>query len=125
MNKVDVVIFCGQSNMQGQSETLTSVEIVERAYEYKFLQDSAKPLKNPVGENIQYDMSCGYSFTEETDLQIWLSEHVAGASCYGNTNLVPAFCKEYINMCDEEIEVLAAHVAKGSTQISEWLPGTK
>ena len=28
-------------------------------------------------------------------------------------------------MCDEEIEVLAAHVAKGSTQISEWLPGTK
>ena len=60
MKTIDIIVFGGQSNMQGQSETLTSVEIVERAYEYKFLQDSAKPLKNPVGENIQYDMSCGY-----------------------------------------------------------------
>lgn len=125
MKKIDVVIFGGQSNMQGQSECLTSAEIVQCAYEYKFLEDTAKPLKNPVGENIKYDRSKGYSVTEGTDLRVWLSEHVTGSSCYGNTNLVPAFCRKYIDACEEEIEVLASHSAKGSTQISEWLPGTK
>jgi len=125
MKKIDVIIFGGQSNMQGQSECLTSTEIVECAYEYKFLEDIAQPLRNPVGENIKYDGSSGYSITEETDLRVWLSEHVTGASCYGNTNLVPAFCREYIDVCEEEIEVLASHSAKGSTQINEWLPGTK
>lgn len=124
MKKIDVIIFGGQSNMQGQSESLTSTEVVEHAYEYKFLEDTAQPLKNPVGENIKYNMSSGYAVTGDTKLREWLSEHVTGASCYGNTNLVPAFCKEYLNVCDEEIEVIASHSAKGSTQISEWLPGT-
>ena len=125
MKKIDVLIFGGQSNMQGQSECLTNTEIVEHAYEYKFFENEAQPLKNPVGENIKYDRSNGYLVTDKTDLRVWLSEHVTGASCYGNTNLVPEFCREYINACDEEIKVLASHAAKGSTQISEWLPGTK
>lgn len=66
MKKMDVIIFAGQSNMQGQSEKLTNTEIVERAYEYKYLAQTAVPLRNPVGENIRYDMSEGYDFTEET-----------------------------------------------------------
>ena len=125
MKKIDVIIFGGQSNMQGQSESLTSTDSVEHAYEYKFLEDAAQPLCNPVGENIKYNMSSGYSFTEDTNLKEWLSEHVTGAACYGNTNLVPSFCGKYLDVCDEPIDVLATHVAKGSTQISEWLPGTK
>ena len=34
---MDVIIFGGQSNMQGQSDTLTSAEVVADCYEYKFL----------------------------------------------------------------------------------------
>ena len=34
---VDVIIFGGQSNMQGQSEALTNAEIVPDSYEYRYL----------------------------------------------------------------------------------------
>lgn len=125
MKKMDIIIFGGQSNMQGQSETLTNTDVVQNAYEYKLLEHRAVPLRNPVGENVKYDMSLGDAVSQETDLRKWLEEHVLGAACYGNTNLVPAFCKSYIANCEEKAEVLAVHAAKGSTQIIEWLPGTR
>ena len=43
MKSIDVIIFCGQSNMQGQSETLISRESVAGAYEYKYLTNSFTP----------------------------------------------------------------------------------
>ena len=40
----DVVVFGGQSNMQGQSEALSEREIVKNALEYRLLTDTFVPL---------------------------------------------------------------------------------
>ena len=117
---MDVIIFSGQSNMQGQSECLTENDVVNDAYEYKWLTDELLPLKNPVGENITYFMDRGDDVTPETNIPSWLKEHALGAACYGNTNLVPSFCRTYTDITKRQ--VLAVHAAKGSTRISEWLP---
>lgn len=117
---MDIIIFCGQSNMQGQSERITNNDVVQGAYEYKFVKDCFVPLRNPVGEDISCEKKAGYAVTEETDLRVWLSSHITGSACYGNTNLVPEFCKEYIKNTGNE--VVAVHIAKGSTEISYWLP---
>ena len=108
--------------MQGQSETLSEHDIVKDAYEYKWLTDELVPLQNPVGENITYFMDRGDDVTSETNIPSWLKEHALGAACYGNTNLVPSFCRTYTDITKRQ--VLAVHAAKGSTRISEWLPGT-
>ncbi|MBR3895125.1 MAG: hypothetical protein IKJ35_08280 [Clostridia bacterium] len=47
---MDVIIFSGQSNMQGQSERLSENDVVNDAYEYKWLTDELLPLQNPVGK---------------------------------------------------------------------------
>ena len=119
---MDIIIFSGQSNMQGQSDRLSENAVVEDAYEYKFLTDEIVPLQNPVGENITYSMEKGDNVTLETNGSVWRPKHVLGAACYGHTNLVPAFCRTYIALTKRE--VLAVHAAKGATKISEWLPGT-
>jgi len=119
---MDVIIFSGQSNMEGQSECLSEKDIVNNAYEYKFLTDELVPLQNPVGENITYSLKQGDDVTLETNGPLWLKEHALGAACYGNTNLVPSFCKTYTGRTKRS--VVAVHAAKGSTMISEWLPGT-
>ena len=108
--------------MQGQSECLTENDVVNDAYEYKWLTDELLPLKNPVGENITYFMDRGDDVTPETNIPSWLKQHALGAACYGNTNLVPSFCRTYTDITKRQ--VLAVHAAKGSTRISEWLPGT-
>ena len=94
--------------------------VVNDAYEYKWLTDELLPLKNPVGENITYFMDRGDDVTPETNIPSWLKEHALGAACYGNTNLVPSFCRTYTDITKRQ--VLAVHAAKGSTRISEWLP---
>ena len=119
---VDVIIFSGQSNMQGQSEALSENEVVERAFEYKYLDDSLSPLKNPVGEDIRYSGKGGEPFTHITDQKKWLSDHVLGSACYGHTNLVPSFARAYIQKT--QTPIIAVHAAKGSTKIEEWLPGS-
>ena len=106
--------------MQGQSERLSENDVVNDAYEYKWLTDELLPLQNPVGENITYSLSQGEDVTPETHLSSWLKEHALGAACYGNTNLVPSFCRTYTEITKRQ--VLAVHAAKGSTKISEWLP---
>lgn len=116
---MDIIIFGGQSNMQGESESLTR-GITEEAYEYKYLDDSIVELQNPVGENIRYDGTAGRVYQESDDF--WVSEHVLGGACFGNTNLVPKFCEYYREQT--QTKVLAVHVAKGSTQIKDWLPET-
>ncbi len=122
MKKIDVILFCGQSNMQGQSEALTERESVAGALEYKWLTDSVQPLANPVGENIKYDGTAGYTYHDGVDQAAWLRDHALGGACYGHTNLVPSFCRAYIEACDKA--VLAVHIAKGSTEVHQWLPGT-
>ncbi|MBR6806909.1 MAG: hypothetical protein IKM46_00870 [Clostridia bacterium] len=117
---MDIIIFSGQSNMQGQCECLSDSTPVDGAVEFKFLTGCAVPLKNPVGENIKCDFSEGYTFTNGTDQDAWLRDHALGAACYGHTNLVPKFCEEYVHVTGRE--VLAVHAAKGSTTVKDWLP---
>lgn len=117
---MDVIIFSGQSNMQGQTECLSDDKEVQNAFEYKFLTDELVPLKNPVGECIKYDLTAGYNITTTTNIGQWLTDHALGATCYGHTNLVPSFCKTYTELTSRS--VVAVHAAKGSTQISAWMP---
>ena len=128
MKQIDILIFGGQSNMQGQTENLTNTDIVEHAYEYRMLEGKYVPLKNPVGENIRYDRSKDNTSMEakkQMSHEEVLSTFVLLASCDGHTNLVPEFCRSYLAHSDGGAEVLAVPVAKGSTQIHEWLPGTE
>ena len=119
---MDVIIFGGQSNMQGQTEKRIPTQDNGSCYEYHFLTDSILPLTDPVGENIRYDGTCGYPVTKDVRISQWLEDHVVGAACYGNTNLVPSFCKTYSELTGRS--VVAVHAAKGSTVIAQWLPGT-
>ena len=120
---MDLIVFGGQSNMQGQSECLSENDVVKDAYEYKWLTDEVVPLKNPVGEDITYEETCGSVFSEETDQADWLQKHVTGSACFGHTNLVPAFCRAYTQISGRN--VTAVHIAKGSTVIADWLPGSR
>ena len=99
---MDVLIFAGQSNMQGSTGEKCYEPKSERCFEYKYLTDKIVPLISPVGENI--------------------SENVFCASAKGNGSLVPYFCREY---CKSGKKVLAIHVAKGDTAISQWQKGTE
>lgn len=119
---MDIIIFSGQSNMQGQTERLSDNSIVKRAYEYKWLQHELTPLCNPVGENITYDKKAGEFAADKELFAAWRKKHVFGASTYGYTNLVPKFCEAYIAQTGNE--VIAVHAAKGNTVIRQWLPGT-
>ena len=119
---VDVIIFSGQSNMQGQSECLSENVPVENAYEYKYLQDALVPLKNPVGEDIRYDGMLGERFSTTVNPREWLSNHALGSACYGHTNLVPSFARAYLEQ--RKTALIAVHAAKGSTAIRDWLPGS-
>lgn len=101
---VDVIIFGGQSNMQGQTEGCPiNNETVQGAWEYRVYENALVPLKHPVGEN----------FGEETSL---FGSHEGGGS------LVPAFCRAYVEKTGRE--VVAIHAARGNTTIAEWQKGT-
>ncbi len=119
---VDIIIFSGQSNMQGQSPTLNSPFIVQNCYEYKYLTDEFVPLSDPVGENIRRDGSKGIPLDPDVPLKEilpeWLRAHALGASGFGYASLVPSFCKEYGK------PTVAIHCAKGSTTIAEWSEGS-
>lgn len=117
---MDIIIFGGQSNMQGQSEALLGALPISNCYEYKYLTDTLIPLKNPVGEDITYEREKGYPFEAGVDQGEWLKAHILGSACYGNTSLVPAFCKAYWEQTKRE--AVAVHTAKGSTIIADWLP---
>ena len=120
--KVDVIIFSGQSNMQGQSPTLDNPFTVQNCYEYKFLTDVLVELCDPVGENVCRDGSEGFDIDgtkplKET-LPDWLSVHALGRAAEGRASLVPSFCKQYGK------PAVAIHCAKGSTTIAEWSEGS-
>lgn len=124
MNTADIIIFGGQSNMQGQTEGCGDQTPVANAYEYRWLSNAYIPLKNPVGEHILYDGTAGYSSNEKPDKKVedWLAEHCLGGASQGCSNLVPAFCRAYEQ--ETGITTLAVHTAKGSTTIADWIPGS-
>ncbi len=116
----DLIIFGGQSNMQGQSERLVGEVPFEGALEYRFLTDSLIPLKNPCGEDVRYDGTEGFPFGTP-DRGNWHSQNAIGSTVYGHTSLVPFFCKAYREAAKDHPEVVAVHAAKGATQIDYWL----
>ena len=100
---MDIIIFGGQSNMQGQTEGRPEKnEPVKGALEYRVCQNGLIPLKHPVGEE-------------------YGNEQLRGSS-KGGGSLVPAFCRAYVDETGRE--VIAIHAAKGNTAIGEWQKGT-
>lgn len=118
----DLIFFMGQSNMQGQTERLLQPNnAVTNAFEYKFLSDELVPLKNPVGEDITVDLTGGNAFLNGVDCDEWVKNHALGSSCFGNTNMVTHFCQAYSSASGNK--VIAVHMAKGSSTVSEWQKG--
>ncbi len=105
---MDVLIFSGQSNMQGQTECRPVTQPVSGAFEYLHQFGILVPLNHPVGETLGHDDS-------------HFSHVLLNQSAYKNGSLVPAFCREYVK---ERGEVLAIHAALGATVIADWLPDT-
>lgn len=100
----DVLIFGGQSNMQGQTECCPAEnEPVKGTLEYRFLTDSLIPVAHPIGEDIGDGL-------------------LLGAANEGHGSLVPDFCRTYVEKTGRS--VIAIHAARGDTQLSEWLKGT-
>ena len=103
---MDVIIFSGQSNMQGQTEALPSPnEPVEGAFEYKYEDDVLAPLMHPCGEDLgaSPDDPSGRLLERAVD---------------GHGSLIPDFCREYVRLTNRR--VCAVHTAMGATTVAEW-----
>ena len=123
MKNTDMVIFCGQSNMQGQTEKPPAdISAVEGAFEYRYLTKELVPLKHPVGESISHNEEkierSAYKTTEEL-----LANAALLSPVDDNANMVPSFCKSYI--AETGRNIVAVHTAKGSTTIDYWQKGEK
>ena len=99
---MDLLIFSGQSNMQGQTEADPKDKPINNALEYKLLSDSLVELKNPVGENIG---------------DLLLGSHLSRGS------LIPYFVDAYIKETNHK--VIAVHVAKGATIVEQFLKSSE
>ena len=102
VNTIDILIFGGQSNMQGQTESTPEYNpIIPNSLEYRFLSDSLIPLRHPVGENIG---------------------ELIKAAHLGNGSLIPDFCRTYSEKTNRN--VIAVHASRGATTVSQWQKGT-
>ncbi len=102
---MDVIIFGGQSNMQGQTECLPENNTpVQGALEYRYKTNELISLQHPVGEDLRGEK--------------WCAQAHLGHGC-----LVPAFCRAYNAQTGREI--VAIHAAKGNTVLGDWLHGTQ
>jgi hypothetical protein len=100
---MDVIIFGGQSNMQGASYTLPADNVpIDGAVEYKWNENRAVPMKHPAGETF--------------------SEYILAAAKEGGS-LLPDFCKNYVKNTGRE--VFAIPCACGNTTVGQWLYGTQ
>lgn len=117
---MDLIVFSGQSNMQGQTESLPQDNSpVDGAFEYRFADDALVPLQNPVGENLDVN---GKTFNPDfSDIPGALEKSSLLAAWENHTNMVPTFCKSYVSVTGRK--VAAVHAAKGSTTIDYWLKG--
>ena len=101
---MDIIIFGGQSNMQGQTEGCpVPNDAIEHAWEYHYQADTLKTLCHPVGENIG-------------------DEPLLARSSNDGGSLIPSFCHAYVKNTGHEC--VAVHAARGSTTIAEWQEDT-
>ena len=117
----DLIIFSGQSNMEGQTEKLLDSSTVKGAYEYKLSEDRLVPLCDPFGENLRFDGTLGEDYEDSMGMT-WHEKHVFGASAYGNTTLIPEFCRVYIKKTGREVTAVGA--AKGAADLDYFMPGS-
>lgn len=120
MNNTDLIIFSGQSNMEGEAERFPDDNSpVEGALEYRYLEDKLVPLRHPAGENISYN---GKVFIPRHRDGWGTTQSCALLSAWRKrTNPVPFFCQSYVN--ESGRNVIAVHAAKGATTIEYWLRG--
>ncbi|MBQ8249201.1 MAG: hypothetical protein IJY93_04870 [Clostridia bacterium] len=127
MKNTDLIIFGGQSNMQGQTDSFPATnDPVEGAFEYRLISDSLVPLKHPVGENLDLD---GNEFALDYTIQpqaLWRdpTATLAGYDInndYISASMLPDFCRAYIEVTGRN--VVAVHAAKGATTIEYWQKG--
>ena len=116
----DIIVFAGQSNMQGQTEKLLDDTAVPGACEYKYATDSLVPLRDPFGENLRYDGTEGVAYGERTE-DGWHDAHVFGGAAYGHSTLVPEFCRVYTGTTGRS--VVAVGAAKGAMTIDYFMKG--
>ncbi len=101
--EIDILIFGGQSNMQGVTECIPKINPpIDGAFEYRYLTDELIPVQHPFGETIGGDL---------------LFQADGGKGSLG-----PYCCRAYVENTGRE--VVAIQVARGGTMISEWLKGT-
>ena len=97
---MDLIIFGGQSNMEGQTSGVPEdLRPVPGAMEYKLKSHAYAPLQHPVGEDF---------------------EPYLGGACYGLGNMVPDFVDVYRKY--RKVLVGAIHAAQGATNIDQWSP---
>ena len=100
--EVDLLLFGGQSNMQGETEGFPEEnDPIAGALEYRLLTNSLIPLMHPVGEDIA-------------------PEALLGAH-KGYGSMAPYFCRSYVEATGRS--VIAVHVSKGSTTVLQWQKG--
>ncbi len=115
-----LIIFAGQSNMQGQCEAPAITDRVENAYEYRLLTDTLRPLTAPVGENIAVGGG-ELQIPDWKDVPAILSGSTLLGPVDNNANMAPAFMQAFIRKTGKA--AACVHTAKGSTQIDYWLKG--
>lgn len=117
---MDLIIFSGQSNMQGQTECLPGDNsAVKGAFEYRFADNTLVPLRHPVGENLDIK---GHLFSPDfNDIDGTLEKSALLGAWENHANMVPEFCRNYIAVTGNQ--VTAVHAAKGSTTVDYWLKG--
>ena len=114
----DLIIFSGQSNMQGETnKPPESNKPIIGGEEYRYASNSFRLLMHPVGENLDKE---GRIFEPDyADLPLLLQKSSLLAPYKNYGNMVPYFCDEYIKMTGRN--VVAVHAARGSSNIDYWL----
>lgn len=98
---MDLLIFGGQSNMEGQTSGVPEdLRPVAGAMEYRLKSHAYVPLQHPVGEDF---------------------EPYLGGACFGLGNMVPDFVDVYRKY--RKVLVAAVHAAQGATNIDQWERG--
>lgn len=128
---MDVLIFMGQSNMQGSTGEYCEFLPKENLLEYKFLTGEVAPLISPVGEDIFASDFIEGVLLKNAEKTAKSREREANekkipalaAAALGNGSLVPFFCEAYGKK--RKCKIFAIHAAKGNTNIDEWQSGSE
>lgn len=101
---MDILLFGGQSNMRGTSNSYPKDEYeLKDVYEYFYNEKIYKPLNHPTGEHIGEDLL-----------------HTASD---GNGSLLKDFCRAY--QIIRPVKLMCASVAKGGSMLCEWEKGSE